>query len=578
MPEGGAADDPDRLARLEEMRARRAAERSQVRAQTRSQIEQDRARQRAEAEARAEERRQAHARAREEAAAEKARQAAEDKARKEAEAAEKARAEAEEKARKAAEAAARKAAEDKAREAAEAAMRLPSPAAPPDGAAPPLEAPATDVPGLPPAAAPLPSAGVPAAGAAAPLPSLARSVLPARPGGRALAGAVPPPGGTPAETPLAGFALPPARPQRRHWGILASFVLVVLLPFLAAGAYLWGVARDQYASTVAFSVRQEEMQSSLDILGGMTRLAGSATSDSDILYEFIRSQDMVAQVAQRADLRAIWSRAWPDDPVFAFDPSGTIEDLHAHWLRMVRLSYDAGTGIITVRANAFDPAEAQGVAQALFDESSRMINALSEEARADATRYAAEERDRAFERLAAARQALTAFRLRTQIVDIGSDLQGQMGILTTLQAQLAEVLIELDLLRETAQASDPRIRQAERRIEVIEARIAAERAKFGEGGQGPGGEDYARIAAEFERLTVEREFAEATYRSALAAYDGAVSEAQRQSRYLAAHVRPTRAEQALYPQRLMLFGLAGFFLLLFWAVGVLVYYSVRDRR
>lgn len=493
----------DKLARLEEIRKRRANERLASRTQTRSQIEEDRARLRAEAEARAEERRQAHLRAREEAAAEKARAAAEEKARKEA----------------------------------EAPLLPPSPvplaAASPDGQVSP-----------PQPSAPLPSA---------PQPSV---------------------------------TLPSARLRRRHWGILISFVLVVLLPGLATGAYLWRVAQDQYAATVAFSVRQEETQSSLDILGGITRLAGSSTSDTDILYEFIRSQDMVAQVAQQlngqqegqVDLRAAWAKAWPQDPVFAFDPSGTIEDLHAYWLRMVRLSYDAGTGIITVRVNAFDPDAAQIIATAIYDGSSRMINALSEEARADATRYAAEERDRAFEGLARARQSLTAFRLRTQIVDIASDLQGQMGLLNTLQAQLAAVLIELDLLRETTQPGDPRIRQTERRKEVIEARITAERAKFGEDGKGPGGEDYARIAAEFERLTVEREFAEATYQSALAAYNAAVSEAQRQSRYLAAHIRPTRAEQPLYPQRSLLTALTGFFLLMFWGVGVLIYYSVRDRR
>jgi capsular polysaccharide transport system permease protein len=211
-------------------------------------------------------------------------------------------------------------------------------------------------------------------------------------------------------------------------------------------------------------------------------------------------------------------------------------------------------------------------------ESTLVINALSEDARADATGQAREERDLAFARLRDARQAVTAFRLRTQIVDIESDLQGQMGLLNTLQAQLANTLIELDLQRETAPQGDPRVRQAERRIEVIEARIAAERAKFGEGGQGPGGEDYARIAAEFERLTVEREFAESTYRSALAAYEGALSSAQRQSRYLAVHIRPTLAERALYPQRVILCALVGFFLLVFWSMTMLVYYSVRDRK
>lgn len=580
------------------MRARRSAESAARRQANRAEVEEAKARARAEAEAKANARKEEQARLKAEAEAKARREAeerarvraeAEAKARQEAEA--KARAEAEAKARKDAEARARakaeadakarKEAEDKARAKAEAedkarkeaALRVPSPAAPPGGEAPKVAAPA--VPGASPAAAPVPPPTSAPAGAPPPLPSLARSILPARPGGRAVVPPAPPQGG---DAAISAFALPPARPRRRHWGILLTFLVVVVLPFLVAGAYLWGVARDQYASTVAFSVRKEEIQSSLDILGGMTRLAGSSTSDTDILYEFIRSQDLVARIDADLNLRQMWSRAWPGDPVFAFDPAGTIEDLQAHWLRMVKLSYDSSTGIITVRVNAFDPQDAQNVADAIFAQSSRLINALSEEARADATRHAREERDRAFDRLKEARQALTAFRLRTQIVDIGSDLQGQMGLLNTLQAQKAEALIELDLLRETAQPTDPRIRQAERRIEVIEVRIAAERAKFGEGGQGPGGEDYARIAAEFERLTVEREFAETTYTSALAAYEGALSDAQRQSRYLAAHIRPTLAEQAMYPQRLILFALAGFFLTVFWGVGVLVYYSVRDRR
>lgn len=570
----------DKQARLEEVRARRAAENAARRAASRAEVEEAKARARAEAEAKAKARKEAAERAKAEAeekarkdAAERARvkAEAEEKARKDAEEKARAKAEAEERARKAAEEKARLEAETRAR--AEAALRVPSPAAPPPVEAPRIVASAATPP--PGAAAPAPTPAPPPPGAPPPLPSLARSILPARPAGRAVAPPAPPQDD---ETPMAGFAMPPARPKRRHWGILVTFLVVVVVPFLLSGAYLWGVARDQFASTVAFSVRQEEIQSSLDILGGMTRLAGSSTSDTDILYEFIRSQDLVARVDSDLNLRAIWSRAWPGDPVFAFDPSGTIEDLQAHWLRMVKLSYDAATGIITVRVNAFDPVEAQKVAEAVFAESSRLINALSEEARADATRHAREERDRAFERMAAARQALTSFRLRTQIVDIGSDLQGQMGLLNTLQAQLAAALIELDLLRETAQPTDPRIRQAERRIEVIEGRIAAERAKFGDGGQGPGGEDYARIAAEFERLTLEREFAETTYTSSLAAYEGALSDAQRQSRYLAAHIRPTIAERALYPQRLILLALAGFFLTVFWGVGVLVYYSVRDRR
>ncbi len=353
---------------------------------------------------------------------------------------------------------------------------------------------------------------------------------------------------------------------------------LVLLPTLIAAAYLWLWAEDQYASTVAFSVRKEESSSSLDLIGGITRLTGSASADSDILYDFIRSQDLVAEIDSQLDLTAIFSRAWPWDPVFAYRPSGTIEDLHRHWQRRIKIIYDTSSGIITLRATAFTPQEAQQVAQAIFDESSRMINALSHEAREDATRFARAELDRAVERLKDARSEMTGFRLRTQIVDPQADLQGQMGVINTLQAQLADTLVEFDLLRETTREGDVRIAQTQRRIEVIENRIAEERRKFGEGGQGPGGADYARLVGEFERLMVDQEFAEGAYRAALANYDLAVAEAQRQSRYLAAHIRPTEAQRALYPERGMLFMLTALFLLMGWAVGVLVYYSVRDRR
>ena len=58
----------------------------------------------------------------------------------------------------------------------------------------------------------------------------------------------------------------------------------------------------------------------------------------------------------------------------------------------------------------------------------------------------------------------------------------------------------------------------------------------------------------------------------------AQAEARRKSRYLAAHIRPTLAETAEYPRRLVLMALVAFFSFGLWTLGVLIYYSVRDRR
>lgn len=368
--------------------------------------------------------------------------------------------------------------------------------------------------------------------------------------------------------------------KKRHWGLLLAFVVMVLLPVAAASLYLTTRAADQYASTVAFTVRSEDVSSAADLLGGIGQTLGATgtSSDADILYEFIRSESLVAQIDKKLNLRSYYSRHRDDDPIFAFDPDGTIEDLTDYWQRMVRIAYDSGSGLMELRVLAFDPLEATEIANAIYAESTEMINDLSAIAREDATRYAREDLDLAVERLKQAREAMTAFRISSEIVDPTADVQGQMGLVNTLQVQLADALIEFDLLSGSTRQGDPRLDQATRRIAIIEDRIRQERRKFGVGGGDSGDESYAKTVAEFERLAVDREFAEQAYAATLSAFDAARAEANRQSRYLAAYIQPTTAERSEFPNRPLVIGIVALFGFLIWAIASLVYYALRDRR
>lgn len=369
-----------------------------------------------------------------------------------------------------------------------------------------------------------------------------------------------------------------ARPRRRHLLALLSAVLVVVAPVGAVAFYLWFVAANQFASTVGFSVRKEEVGSAIEILGGITELSGSSSSDTDILYEYIQSQKMVSLMDEKLDLRVLWSKP-KNDPIFAYDQSGTIEDLIEYWGKMVRVYYDSGSGLIEIRALAFDPDDAQRISEGVFFESSKMINELSAIAREDAVRYARDELNSAVERLKSAREAITVFRNDNRMVDPSVDMQTQAGLLGTLQAQLAEALIELDLLLTSSQTTDPRVTNAERRVEVIEVRIEDERRKLGiSGDDGSGTSTFSTLVGEYERLVVDREFAERTYISSLATRDIALAEARRKSRYLAAHIKPTLAERSLFPQRLIILSLFALFMFMAWAISALVVYSLKDRR
>ncbi len=370
----------------------------------------------------------------------------------------------------------------------------------------------------------------------------------------------------------------PARPRRRHRLLFLSFMFVVVAPVFFAGYYLWTHAADQYASRVAFSVRTEEQTSAIELLGGITELSGSSSSDTDILFAYLSSQELVSRVDAQVDLRAVWSRvSTRQDPVFSFDPSGTIEDLQEHWNRKISIVYDSSTGLIDLEVLAFDPQDALRVAQSVLDECAAMINSLSRIAQEDSIRFTREELSNAVERLKSARRTLTQFRNRTQIVDPSIDTQNQMGLLVTLQTQLADALIESDLLQDTTRENDPRITQAKRRIEVIMARISSERRNLGLGEEGESGDAFANLVGEYEGLIVDREFAETAYTASLAAHDAALAEVRKKSRYLAAHVKPTLAEKAQFPKREKILALLALFCFFAWSILCLVYYSLRDR-
>ncbi len=369
-----------------------------------------------------------------------------------------------------------------------------------------------------------------------------------------------------------------ARIEKRHRFAFASFIFFVLGPLTALAAYLWFWAVDQFESTLAFSVRQEDAPAASALIGVFPGLSPTTASDADVLYAFLDSQALVSRIDARLNLSSIYARPKAQDPVFAFDPGGTIEDLTRFWRWMTRVAYDPGTGLIELRVRAFDPNDAYSIAVAVLEESTSLINGLSDAARADATNYAQADLADAVAAMAQARERLTAFRAETQIVDPGADLQGRMGLLAELQARLADELIRVDLLELRTGPEDPRLTEGRQITEVIQARIDAERRRLGAGGIQISDKTYATTLAEYSRLSVDLEIAQEAYASARAAYDIARTESRRQTRYLAAHIQPTAPERSTAPDRLTLFFTSAFFVFMAWALLVLIFYSLRDRQ
>ncbi len=374
--------------------------------------------------------------------------------------------------------------------------------------------------------------------------------------------------------PVAG----PAKLKKRHYGLMLSFVALVVLPGILSAFYLFALANDQYASRAGFMIRQEDGNSASSILGGLSFLTGSSQGvNAGVLHEFMQSQTMMQKVDARIDLRAHYSAGWPTDVVYSIWEDATTEELFRFWRRILRLSYDSSSGLIDVTVQALDPDTAQQIAQVILDESQIMINQLNETARRDALTNTDRELEQAVADLREARGALTVFRAQSRIVDPISDIQGRLGVVSNLQQQLAQALVELDLLDPSTRIDDPRRAQLSRQIDVIRNRIEQERNFFGTTSDPNSDDSYPETIARYEALSVDLEFAERNYTAALAAKQAAVSNASRQSLYLAAYIPPTKAQDAEFPKRYTLMALILGFLIMAWATMTLIYYSLRDR-
>ena len=352
------------------------------------------------------------------------------------------------------------------------------------------------------------------------------------------------------------------------------FALCVVLPSILCAWYLGFRAVDRYVSHLAFSVRSEVRDPASEIGAGSYR-------DLDMIYTYLLSPEIVRIIDDQLGLGAHFSAPRDRDPVFSLRSDWTQEDLRAHWRRTLRIAYEPSRGMMALRTEAFSPEMAQQIANAILQETTRVINEMSAISREQAMQYAREDLARAENRLRAAREAFTTFRSTARMIDPEADMAGLNALLESLQAQLAVALIELDLLNATTRPDDPRISAAEREVAAIRARIEDERQRFAidsDGDSPRAGTNFATLFAEYERLSLERQFAELTHVSARAALAQSQATAQLQSRYLVPHIRPTLASTAELPERFSIWFFFTLSCFLAWSVGVLAFYGARDAR
>ena len=342
------------------------------------------------------------------------------------------------------------------------------------------------------------------------------------------------------------------------------FLLVVVLPVLVAIGYFGFLTSDVYISQSQFVVRAPDKPAATG-LGAILQTAGfsNAGDEASAAQSYAVSRDALRAINHDNAFEKAYTRPGISI-VDRFDPFGfsrSFEKLYQYFQDKVSLDNDSSSAITTLTVRAYTPQDAYRFNQELLELTESTVNKLNERGRQDLVNYAAADVDEAKARSQAAAMALAAYRDRSGVVDPQIQATAQMQMISNLQTQLIAAKTELAQIQRYAPAN-PRIPVILTQIGTIEGQMKAQLSKVA-GGRG----SLAGSAVQYQRLTLQNDFADKQLTAALASLEQARQEAHRKQVYIERIVDPNLPDWPVEPNRIR--GIIATFILGLIAYGIL---------
>ena len=353
------------------------------------------------------------------------------------------------------------------------------------------------------------------------------------------------------------------------------FLLTVAVPTALALVYFGLMASDIYISESRFVVRSPDRQVATG-LGALLKGAGfsRAQDDSYTVHDYILSRDALKEINDKLGVAKAFASSSVDlfSRFGALDFDNSFEALHRYYQKRVNVQQDTASSITTVTVHAYTAQDALNINQKLLELSEALVNRLNERGRQDLIRSAASEVADAETKSKAAALALSAYRNAKGVVDPERQATVQLQQVAKLQDELIATKTQLAQLRAFT-PQNPQIQSLQLRAQTLQAEMDAETTKVAGGERSLSGK-----AAEFQRLALEREFADKQLGSALVSLEQARNEAQRKQVYLERIAQPSLPDVAMEPRRLRSI-LATFVLgLVAWGILTMLLAGVREHQ
>jgi capsular polysaccharide transport system permease protein len=296
-----------------------------------------------------------------------------------------------------------------------------------------------------------------------------------------------------------------------------------------------------------------------------------------VVTDYLLSRQVVEELQRRIDVRSLYdSDLARNDPWARFAKNLPMERFVGYWKRMVSANYDPMTGLAVVTVRAFSPEDALSIANTMVTLAEDLVNSVAKRPQMDSVRFAEGEVRRTEERFRAAREAMTDYRLKEGMIDPAGALSSNLTLVQTLRSQLMQQQGDLASLMSqqqnpnspAAQSLRSRIAATKDQLSKLEKEVSKDRE---------GNKVLTELVGRYERLDLERQYAQAGFVAAQQALDQARANAAAQHLYLTPYVRPVLAESSTYPKRAQSTLIAALAFFGIWIVGLMFVRAVSEH-
>jgi capsular polysaccharide transport system permease protein len=362
--------------------------------------------------------------------------------------------------------------------------------------------------------------------------------------------------------------LAPANAQR-------NIFVVALSLSLLAGVYWLLLASDRYVSEARIIIQRTDMSSgqSMDfssLLGSST----GASADQLLLRDHLLSIDMLQALDAQIGLRAHYSN-WRRDPLSRlWSDSTPIEKLQRYFQSRVTVDFDEYTGVLVLRAQAYDPETAHAIASRMVEQGEQHMNLMGHALADEQVKFLERQVQEMSQRAMQARQTLIAFQNENGIASPQSAAQTVENIIGRLETQLTDLQTRRSALLGYLMPGSPSVQEVDIQIAATRKQIEREQKRLASSD----GKTLNLVVDEFQRLEMEALFAQDVYKTALVALEKGRIEATRTLKKVSVLQSPSMPEYPLEPRRL--YNSVVFLLLSLLVAGVLnlVAVIIRDHR